>query len=44
MGLIRIDGTVRKTIGVSPGEYVTVRPIKVEPATRITLSPTPRYA
>uniref|UniRef100_A0A7C2BLN8 AAA family ATPase n=1 Tax=Thermosphaera aggregans TaxID=54254 RepID=A0A7C2BLN8_9CREN len=41
-GLIRIDGYVRKSIGVSPGDYVTVRPIKVEPATRISLAPVGR--
>jgi transitional endoplasmic reticulum ATPase len=39
MGVIRIDGTVRKAIGASPGDYVTVRPIKVDPASRIVVAP-----
>ncbi|MEM4488262.1 MAG: CDC48 family AAA ATPase [Desulfurococcaceae archaeon] len=38
-GLIRVDGTVRKSLGVSPGDYVTVKPIKVEPATRVVVAP-----
>ena len=37
-GIIRLDEATSRSIGVSPKEYVTVRPIKVEPATRIVLA------
>ncbi|NON62776.1 AAA family ATPase, partial [Acidianus sp. RZ1] len=37
---IRIDGYVRKTIGVGIGDEVTVKKTKVEKATKIVLAPT----
>jgi transitional endoplasmic reticulum ATPase len=38
--IIRIDGLSRQQIGVSIGDYVTVRKARVEEATRVTLAPT----
>ncbi|MGC8752524.1 MAG: AAA family ATPase, partial [Fervidicoccaceae archaeon] len=37
--LIRIDGVMRKAIGVSVGESVVVRKAEASPATKITLAP-----
>ncbi|MGC9114788.1 MAG: CDC48 family AAA ATPase [Fervidicoccaceae archaeon] len=37
--LIRIDGVMRKVIGVSVGESVVVRKAEASPATKITLAP-----
>ncbi|MEM4075396.1 MAG: CDC48 family AAA ATPase [Metallosphaera sp.] len=39
-GEIRVDGYVRKTIGVSIGDEVNVKKAKVDPATKLTLAPT----
>lgn len=36
-GEIRVDGYVRKTIGVSIGDEVTVKKAKVDPATKLLL-------
>ena len=38
--IIRIDGTMRKAIGVSVGEAVTVRKAEASPATKVVLAPT----
>ncbi len=38
--IIRIDGYIRRSIGVGIGDYVEVKRVKVEPATRVVLSPT----
>ena len=37
---IRINGTIRQNLGSSIGDKVIVKPVKVEPAKSITLSPT----
>ncbi len=38
--IIRIDGFLRKAIGVGVGDYVEVKKVRVEPASRVVLSPT----
>ncbi|MEM0060839.1 MAG: CDC48 family AAA ATPase [Fervidicoccaceae archaeon] len=37
--IVRIDGFLRKAIGVSVGETVTVRKAEASPATKVTLAP-----
>jgi transitional endoplasmic reticulum ATPase len=39
MGLIRIDGEVRRNAGVSVGEYVRISKANAKPATKIVLAP-----
>ncbi|MEM1654766.1 MAG: CDC48 family AAA ATPase [Nitrososphaerota archaeon] len=39
MGLIRIDGEIRKNAGVSVGDYVVIRKARAEPAKKIVLAP-----
>ncbi len=39
MGLIRIDGEIRRNAGVSVGDYVTIRKAYAKPATKIVLAP-----
>ena len=39
MGLIRIDGEIRRNAGVSVGDHVTVRKARAEPAKKIVLAP-----
>ncbi|RLG06559.1 MAG: AAA family ATPase [Thaumarchaeota archaeon] len=39
MGLIRIDGEVRRNAGVSVGDYVRVAKANAKPATKIVLAP-----
>ncbi|MCD6235788.1 MAG: CDC48 family AAA ATPase [Thaumarchaeota archaeon] len=39
MGLIRIDGEIRKNAGVSVGDYVRIRKAYAKPATKIVLAP-----
>jgi len=39
MGLIRIDGEIRRNAGASVGDYVTVRKARAEPARKIVLAP-----
>jgi transitional endoplasmic reticulum ATPase len=39
-GEIRVDGYVRKSIGVSIGDEVAVKKAKVDPAVKVTLAPT----
>ncbi len=39
MGLIRIDGEVRRNAGVSVGDYVRVAKAEVKPATKVVLAP-----
>ncbi len=39
MGLIRIDGEIRKNAGVSVGDYVTIKKARAEPAKKIVLAP-----
>ena len=39
-GLIRIDGYIREALGVSVGEYVTIRKAEVRPAEKVVLAPT----
>jgi transitional endoplasmic reticulum ATPase len=39
MGLIRIDGEVRRNAGVSVGEYVRICKANAKPATKIVLAP-----
>src|SRR5947208_17089179 len=38
-GIIRIDGLVRRNVGVSLGDKVEVRKVEVLPAERITIAP-----
>ncbi len=38
--IIRIDGFIRESIGVSVGDYVTVRKADVQPARKVVLAPT----
>ena len=38
--IIRIDGFMRESIGVSVGDYVTVRKADVQPARKVVLAPT----
>jgi len=38
--VIRIDGLMRRSIGVGVGDEVSVRKARVEPATRVVLAPT----
>ncbi len=39
MGLIRIDGEIRRNAGVTVGDYVTIRKARAEPAKKIVLAP-----
>ncbi|MEM3953068.1 MAG: AAA family ATPase, partial [Nitrososphaerota archaeon] len=39
MGLVRIDGEVRRNAGVSVGEYVRISKANAKPATKIVLAP-----
>ncbi len=39
MGLIRIDGEVRRNAGISVGEYVRISKANAKPATKIVLAP-----
>ena len=39
LGVIRIDGIIRKNAGVSLGDKVTVRKVETKPCTRLILSP-----
>jgi transitional endoplasmic reticulum ATPase len=39
LGVIRIDGIIRKNAGVSLGDRVTVRKVEANPCTRLILSP-----
>ncbi|MEN2974686.1 MAG: CDC48 family AAA ATPase [Candidatus Caldarchaeales archaeon] len=39
MGLIRIDGEVRRNAGVSVGEYIRIQKASAKPATKIVLAP-----
>ena len=39
LGVIRIDGIIRKNAGVSLGDRVEIRKVEVEPCTKLVLSP-----
>ena len=39
LGVIRVDGIIRKNAGVSLGDRAEVRKVEVEPCTRLVLSP-----
>ncbi|MEE3082934.1 MAG: CDC48 family AAA ATPase [Candidatus Thermoplasmatota archaeon] len=39
LGVIRIDGIIRKNAGVSLGDRVTIKKVETKPCTRLTLSP-----
>ncbi|MCS7126418.1 MAG: CDC48 family AAA ATPase [Aigarchaeota archaeon] len=39
MGLIRIDGEVRRNAGVSVGEYIRIQKVNAKPGTKIVLAP-----
>ncbi len=39
LGVIRIDGIIRKNSGVSLGDRVKIRKVEVEPCTKLVLSP-----
>ncbi|MCS7135739.1 MAG: CDC48 family AAA ATPase [Nitrososphaerota archaeon] len=39
MGIIRIDGEIRRNIGATVGDYVKVSKVTVKPATRVVLAP-----
>ncbi len=39
LGVIRIDGIIRKNAGVSLGDRVTIRKVEAKPCTRLILSP-----
>ncbi|MEM2185859.1 MAG: CDC48 family AAA ATPase [Thermofilaceae archaeon] len=39
LGYIRMDGVTRHNAGVSIGESVSVRPVQLQPAQRVTLAP-----
>ncbi len=39
-GIIRIDGYIRESLGVTVGEYVTIRKAEVKPAEKVVLAPT----
>ncbi|GIS41730.1 MAG: hypothetical protein Ct9H90mP14_1860 [Methanobacteriota archaeon] len=39
LGVIRIDGIIRKNASVSLGDRVTVRKVEAQPCTRLVLSP-----
>lgn len=39
LGVIRIDGIIRKNAGAQLGSNVTIRKVEVKPCTRLTLSP-----
>ncbi|MEM2053869.1 MAG: AAA family ATPase, partial [Nitrososphaerota archaeon] len=39
MGIIRIDGEIRRNIGATVGDYVKVSKVVVKPATKVVLAP-----
>ena len=39
LGVIRIDGIIRKNSGVSLGDRAEIRKVEVEPCTKLVLSP-----
>ena len=39
LGIIRMDGTLRRNAGVSLGDFVTVRKIQLKPARKVVLAP-----
>jgi len=40
LGIIRMDGTLRRNAGVSLGDTIVVRKVQLQPATRVMLAPT----